>query len=229
MAIICRKFKLLFILTPRTGSSAVATALCHELEGEYLPAQDIVGESGRIAVPRKHTTLAQLERHGLMPPDERRNVFVFTCVRNPFDTLVSFYIKKAITYQPLLDNPNSFVHRIPGYVEDMRWAREHTFDEWIVRRYVPRLRDRFFGRRGGPRSLFSTYVKGVDAVMRFEHLQADLDRVLQQAGVTQRVLVPSFNVTTERGRDYRKYYSDRTRRIVESRFAEDLREYGYEF
>jgi hypothetical protein len=151
-------------------------------------------------------------------------------VRNPFDTLVSFYIKKAVTYQPLLNNPASFVHRIPGYAEDMRWAKEHTFDQWIERRYSRGLLDRVLrGRRGGPASLFSRYAEGVDAVMRFESLQTDLDGVLARAGVTRRIVIPNFNITPERDRDYRRYYTPRTRRIVESRFAEDLRRYDYQF
>lgn len=230
MAVICREHRLLFILTPRTGSSAVAKILCDELGGEHLLTKDVLDERGKQVVSRKHATLAQLLRHGILSADERRTLFCFTCVRNPFDTLVSFYIKKAVTYQPLLDNPASFVHRIPGYVEDMRWAREHTFEEWIERRYGRGLLDRLLRRRrGGPSSFFTRYADGVDAIMRFESLQADLDAVLARAGVARRLVIPNFNVTPERDRDYRRYYSARTRRIIESRFAEDLRRYGYQF
>jgi hypothetical protein len=230
MAILCRSHRLLFILAPRTGSSAVAKALSEHLEGENIPDQHILDDQGKFLASKKHTTLTQLHRYGLISPDQRRQLFAFTCVRNPFDSLVSFYIKKAVTYQHFLAKPDSFVYRIPGYAEDMRWARDHTFDEWIVRKFAPRLLDRLLGRRrGGPASLFSHYTDGTNAIMRFESLQADLDRVLEQAGVKQRVIVPNFNVTPERERDYRRYYSKRTRRIVEVRFAEDLHRYGYHF
>ena len=230
MAIICRAHRLLFILTPRTGSSAVAKALCEQLHGENIPEENILDGDGRFLVSKKHGTLEQLQKYGVIRPEERQQLFVFTCVRNPFDSLVSFYIKKAVTYQPFLDKPDSFVYRIPGYAEDMRWAREHTFNEWIARKYAPTLLDRLLGRRrSGPSSLFSRYTDGTDAIMRFEHLQEDLEKVLQQAGVKQHVTVPNFNVTPDRERDYRPYYNARTRAIVEARFAEDLRRYGYQF
>jgi hypothetical protein len=65
--------------------------------------------------------------------------------------------------------------------------------------------------------------------MRFEHLQRDFDQVLAQAGVTQGLTIPRINVTSDRDRDYRRYYTPAARRIVEYVFERELVRFGYEF
>ena len=42
MAIICRKYKLLFIMTPRTACTAIGELLCDHYDGEFLPGEDIL-------------------------------------------------------------------------------------------------------------------------------------------------------------------------------------------
>jgi hypothetical protein len=177
-------------------------------------------------VSKKHTTLAELLTHGCLSADERSRLLVFACVRNPFDSLVSLYVKKAVTYQPLLDDPSAFIHRVPGYVEDMEWCRSHSFDEWVHRHYAPSILDRLFGSKR--RSMFAKYTDGVDVVMRFERLQEDFDSVLARAGLPP-LQVPRINPTPERQPDYRRYYTPRSRRIVEYLSRDDCERYGYRF
>lgn len=229
MAVICRHHNLLAILTPRTACSAVATVLQTELQGVYIPEADTIDAAGRVVVWRKHTTLRQLERHALISQEQRRQLTVFTTVRNPFDSLVSLYIKKARTYQPLLNNPNSFVHRVPGYAQDMLWARDHSFEEWLFRRFGAPWLQRFLDPRKTRRSLFRRYTEGVDVVLKLESLQEDFDRLMQQVGVGRRLTIPNLNATPERLRDYRRYYTPRARRLIEAQFRDELERYGYSF
>src|SRR5215468_1500064 len=42
MAIICRQYGLLFIMTPRTACTAVGDLLCTHYGGEFIPAEDIL-------------------------------------------------------------------------------------------------------------------------------------------------------------------------------------------
>jgi hypothetical protein len=227
MAIICRSHRLLFIMAPRTGCTAIGDLLCDKLQGEFLPKSDVVDTSGTAILRHKHNTLRDLFQHGLLTPDEKTRLFTFTSVRNPFDSLVSLYVKLSTTYQYLLEDKASFVHRDPGYIEDMNWCRTHSFDDWIARRYAPRRVLRVFKRR--PRaSMFSRYTDGADYVMRFERLQADFDEVLRRVGL-EGLSIPRINPTPDRGPDYRAYYSPASRRLVEAALAEDLSRYGYSF
>lgn len=227
MAIICRDHALLFIMAPRTGCTAVGNLLCRDLGGEFLPQSDVVDSDGRAVMRHKHNTLRQLYHYDLLSPDEKKRLLTFTCVRNPFDSLVSLYIKLSSTYQHLLNDSTSFVHRVPGYVESMQWCRTHSFDEWIQQRYAPRRFLKIF-RRPRRASMFGRYTDGADIVMRFERLQSDFEEVLQTAGLPP-MQVPFDNATPERDRDYRSYYSKQSRALVESALGDDLHRYGYRF
>jgi len=227
MAIICRSQGLLFIMVPRTGCTAIGDLLCKELGGKFLPEDDILDARGVALLRYKHNTLSQLFEHGLLTAQEKARLFTFTCVRNPFDSLVSLYVKLSSTYQSLLEDNTAFVHRDPGYIDEMNWCRTHTFDEWLERRYAPRRVLRVFKRRRRA-SMFSQYIDGADYVMRFERLQDDFDEVLRRVGLP-RLDIPVFNATPDRVPDYRVYYSDRSRRLVESVFRADLTRDGYRF
>jgi hypothetical protein len=66
----------------------------------------------------------------------------------------------------------------------------------------------------------------MDAVLRFETLQKDLDRMLERFKIERR---PLRQMNKSEHGDYREYYTDRLREIVADRFAWEIREYGYEF
>jgi Sulfotransferase family len=227
MAIVSQTHRLLFVMTPRTGCTAIGKLLMESLGGEYLPPENILDERSFFVVQRKHCTLAQLLAHGILTDAQRRSLFVFGAVRNPFDSLVSLYTKLAVGYQPSLQDPNSWVHKVKGYAEDMEYCRTHTFPEWIEHRYGPTMWDRIKG--GGKKTLNARYVDGVDFVMRFERLQHDFEGALRQAGITQSLTIPSVNVTADRDRNYRRYYTPSARRIVEYVFDRELVQFGYEY
>jgi hypothetical protein len=227
MAIISHAHSLLFLMTPRTGCTAIASLLLACLRAEYLPSESILDEHARFVVQRKHCTLAQLLTHGILNPAQRRSLFAFGAVRNPFDSLVSLYTKLAISYQPFLQDQNSWVYKVKGYAEDVKYCRTHTFSEWIERRYARRVWDRLRGV--GKVTLNAPFVDGVDFVMRFERLQDDFNEVLRQAGIDQPLTIPSVNVTGDRETDYRLYYTPAARRIVEYALERELKQFGYEF
>ncbi len=228
MAIICRSYNLLFIMTPRTACTAVGSVLCRELGGEYLPENDILDDKGYFRVQSKHNTLTELLENDVMTATEASSLLKFTCVRNPFDSLFSLYTKKRHKYQPLLADPDSWVHKTPKYVEDMAFCKHHSFNAWIYKHYSRKAVKGVLGM--GKSSMFERFVKGVDEVMHFENLQGDFQRVLKRAGVPFELSVPVVNKTLERDREgYRKQYSSVSRKIVEYAFNDDLNRFGYRF
>jgi len=227
MAILSQTHRLLFVMTPRTGCTAIGRLLEDSLGGEYLPPDNILDERGYFLVQRKHCTLPQLLAHGILTEAQRRSLFVFGAVRNPFDSLVSLYTKLATGYQPSLQDPNSWVHKVKGYAESMEYCRTHTFTEWLEQRYARSVWDRLKG--AGKKKLNAPYVDGVDFVMRFENLQHDFGKALRQVGVTQTLTIPSINRTANRDKDYRRYYTPSTRRLVEYALDRELVQFGYEY
>ena len=96
MAIICRQYGFLFIMTPRTACTAIGELLCEHYGGEFLPSEDILDGTGQIKVPKKHTTLAELLEHGLLTENDTKALLKVATVRNPL-TLLSHSILSSDT------------------------------------------------------------------------------------------------------------------------------------
>lgn len=227
MAIICPKYRLLFIQAPRTGCTAIEKLLCDRFGGESLPRTEILDDEGFIRVGRKHCSIRQLLAERLIPADYRSHLTVVTTVRNPYDSLVSLYVKKRDKYQERLNDPDSWIHRVRGYVEDMEYCRTHTFEEWLTKRYAVGPLDAVLGR--GRRSLYGRYTEGVEVVMKFERLQRDFESLMRRLGVEEDVTIPNVNPTPRRSAAYQTYYTRKSRRIVAHAFKHELDEYGYVF
>ena len=227
MAIICRQYGLLFIMTPRTACTAIGELLCKHYGGEFIPPQDILNGNGGIAVQKKHSTLPQLIGNHIITAEEASSLLKVAAVRNPFDTLVSLYFKQRYKYQPLLDDPKSWVNRSPTYARNMRFAQTHSFDAWVLRKCAIQIAKRL---RGDPPSMFHDYMKGIDVAMRYETLNEDLRRVFARAGMPTDISIPSVNRTEERpAHEYSSFYSHWSKLAVCVAFSDDLRRYGYVF
>lgn len=227
MAIICRSFNLLFIMVPRTACTAIGEVLCNHLGGEYLPKEDILNPDGSIYIQKKHSTLAEIIAFDLLGVDEVRSLLKFCSVRNPFDSLVSLYLKKKYKYQPLLADSSSWVHRLPHYERDMRYCQHHTFESWLIKTCWKKSMKRFLGFTP---SMYDNYTKRMDVVMRYENIQADFSEVLKRIGATTDLTIPIVNQTSERTYpDYQEYYSKYSRSLVRFVYHHDLKKYNYRF
>ncbi len=228
MAIICRQYGLLFVMTPRTACTAIGELLLTHYDGTYLPADDVIDSEGNIRIQKKHSTLSELIENSSLSKEEAKSLIKFSAVRNPFDTLVSLYFKQRSKYLPLLADPDSWVNRIgPLYVKNMKYAQTHSFKQWLFRKCRRQMLKRFFG---APASMFRDYTGGMDFVIKYENLQNDLREVFRRAGMATNVCVPVINRTDERkNMEYRSYYTPMAAQAVRLAFAEDLKRYGYEF
>jgi hypothetical protein len=216
VAVISREHGYLFVHAPRTGGTALTPGvLLPLLGGRQLPRKPIQVPSPRgWRRIRQHITRTQLLEAGLLSVEAADRLLTFTTVRNPFDSLVSLYVKRR------------------DVLTDERWATDTAHNRELLalakRTSFPEYLDTLYGGAGRQR-LFGPHLEGADVVLRFEHLQADFDCVLQRLGVPGRIEIPRHNVTTVRARDYRSYYSPEARAIVERVFAEDLERFGYEY
>ena len=228
MAVICREHRLLFIMAPRTGCTAVAEVLRAELGGEDIPAADDPAAL-RAGVPVKHATLGQLLAIGAVSRRESAGLFAFSAVRNPYDSIVSLYVKQASGYRGLEGYGDDFIERSAQRRQSVRSAQQHNFEDWLVANYEKPLRRRLSRKLRSLRGGGNKWLEGVDFVMRYEHLQEDFDKALRRAGIDRRLTIPRVNVTPDRERDFRLYYTDRARQIVEDWYKRELLRFGYTF
>ena len=214
-------------MTPKTACTAIGEVLRKQFGGQFIPGKDILDSHGRIVVQRKHSTLSQLIQHGLLTVTESESLLKVAAVRNPFDSLVSEYLKKRLTYTPLLSDPSSWVNRSPRYAEDMRYCQTHSFNAWIFRLCSRKIIKRLLGNQA---SVFADFTRGMDVVMRFESIEKDLGEVFKRAGILSKAEIPVVNRTAERNhRDYRSFYSRPAALMVRWAYSYDLKTYGYHF
>ncbi|WP_100655931.1 sulfotransferase family 2 domain-containing protein [Alteromonas flava] len=148
-------------------------------------------------------------------------------VRNPFDRLVSWYSMITESGRLLSDYE---MQKNPGYnkIWQTVLSQSSTFEEFIFN--CSDATD----RSGWKPFLYNQtdYLKtadgniGADFIGRFENLSRDVERLCKIKGLTL-VSLPHINKSSHT--DYRKYYSEEMRTIIEERFAEDLEYFGYEF
>ena len=153
-------------------------------------------------------------------PEQFRDFYKFTFVRNPWDRLVS-------GYHYMRDGGE------PGVQSDLDWAERHIrpyadFDDFVlhglarpeIRRwltFVPQHEFVTLPWRRGPQ---------VDFIGKVEHMEQDFRQVAERLGKS--VPLETHN-RSQRGADYHSYYSLRTRAIVERYYGEDIKMFGYEY
>jgi sulfotransferase famil protein len=231
MAFISESHQFLFIASPRTACTAIAYGvLVPHLGATRIPWDHLVDDQGNILVDSKHGTLRQLVDHDLITREKAASLFKFCAVRNPFDSLVSLYAKYTTAYRSVAEDPRSFIHT-KGVTDEFLRAQSMPFSDWVIATYTrPRSPRRLWlRRRRTPRHMYGWFIEGMDQVIRFEHLQDDLASALKRVGVDRTLEVPLQNPTAGRDKDYRSYYTDEARRLVEHVFKPDLDRFGYRF
>lgn len=146
-----------------------------------------------------------------LPKDVFERCFKFAFVRNPWDLLVSMY-------HFILREPEAAKHdqvkALGGF---------NAFVEWVDSTPEPfpkgttRLQSEMITDAGG--NLL------VDFVGAYEDLEEDFSEVARIVGI--QAALPHVNRSVHN--DYRTYYNERTRAIVEEYFQPDIERFGYSF
>lgn len=227
MAVLCRDHNLLFIKAPRTGSSAVSKALREKLGGESIPPEPIFDER-RMFVGWQHSTLKQLLQYGFLNQDDLEGLVIVSGIRNPYDSVVSSYIKKSHTLPAKLNGPDAWPHSSRNRLRSIEYASSHSFSQWVKWQFGRTALRNFKEQKSG--SMYARYARQATYMIRFENLQEDFSQVLKLVGVKEKIEIPHFNVTKERKeKKYKDYYDWMSRLIVYYRFGGDIRNYGYRF
>jgi hypothetical protein len=171
-----------------------------------------------------HSTVDALTRVGFEPqfPDEghhapfheqrllkrykwppRENWLVFTTIRNHWDWAVSL----------------AFARR--------KFQRRNIPDtEWSVEMFKTVLRPCYYIEEN---KLFGLHAPHADIIIKFEHLEDDLNFVLSQRDLGPVELQHLRPTVWREKQSYREYYTDETRNYIAERFKGEIEEYGYEF
>lgn len=192
----------IFIEIPKTGSTSVLRVIgCGYSRNRIRVLRNVFGPVGKT---KRHLTATELRT---LPNFKKRNVLAF--IRNPYARIVSEYFFR---------NSRKAAFKNMTFEEFVRGVGEHIFEH-----PYPRLIDS--KRHLIPQVSFIKGPKGkvlVDFVGRQERLQSDLNGFCKEIGM-KTVKLKRRNVTSHN--HYSEYFTDETKKIVETVYGEDI-EYG---
>jgi len=203
MAYISDENEFLFFAAPATGSTAVIEALSKAGIGHYLPSENLV-KDGRLLVPRKHSTMRELEDHGLLGV-ERSAYCKVVGVRNPFSFHVAKYLRNTRQRVKQLENPRSWINRLPSEARDRASRQLRRQAQMTFEQYLHDLLDRL----EQPTAVQAHFLEGMDFYIHQEDSSADFDRFCELTGTNAAGKLRRVNVSglMADGKTYRDFYS----------------------
>ncbi len=200
------KHNYLFIELPRTGSTAISNELQTNYDG--------------ISILKKHSTYRDFKKEykylGKKP-------FIFSCIRNPIDRSLSYYIKSKggyydykfdADYKPSLYEKYYLLPIVSKIKQD-----NLTFFDFIKKFYCISYSD------------FSIIDhKNFNYIIRFEKLNEDFLEVLRKLNITPKRDLPVKNKTFEKKRDF-EYYLTKNKhiKIIVKTFGPFMKRWKYNF
>jgi len=161
--------------------------------------------SSQVTESTKHHTLQKLEsKYGKFD-------FSFAVVRNPWDWCVSWYYFTRDRALRRIQNPKQKGRFSLEYNQQVLDDYEKGFEYFIE---STKLTDQHH------------MTIGVSYIMKLENINYDIQLLKDKFNIKQEL--PYLN-TSSRNKDYREYYNDNTKQIVENKFKKDINTFGYKF
>lgn len=204
-----------FVHIPKTGGTSLALAL----EARAMKGDIMLGDTPKARQRRhrvqdsrtrgrlwKHSTLADID--GLVPGAVLDGLFAFTLVRNPWDRMVSYY---HWLLRQSFDHPSVGLAQRVGFTDFVAHPQTRQMFQPTPAAYYMRRAD---GR------------EQCNAYIRIEHFNKDAAPLANHLGFALKL--PKAN-QTDRDRDYRRYYTDPSARLLADICATDIARFGYSF
>ena len=223
MAILCEEINLLFICVPKAGSSSLENFLISNFGGKQVLTDHIWDDDGKtILVDYRHINIKEIIEHRLLTLAQLEQMKILVVTRNPFDWVVSFYVFNVNCYQRLKQEGE----KAPDWIT----AREHWLTELASMNFDEYVAHEFNNQN---RSVYGLFIEGIDEgkveVVKLEQLDIEVERIFQELGVKLFQNIPHYNKTEGKKTDFRLYYSNKSRQIIEQSFASDFERLGYSF
>jgi len=210
----------IFVHIRKSAGNSIQSALLPYAEDEQIDTGTRDGQQFQLRHPRyrtlsKHSSLQNYR--DAMPSDEFDHYFKFACARNPWTRMMSWWFffaygprnNPATTGRWLWRRPLQPTFKRQEFIKFVEW-NWHKAPEG--------------NRCSCLRNLMLDGEVAIDAVIRFEHLQADFDHVCQKIGVPTTPL-PHMNQSRNTG--YMRHYDSGTLALVAEACRDEIEYFGY--
>jgi hypothetical protein len=214
--IISHKHKFVYVRAKKVAGTSTEALISKFLEESGYDTTDVItpilegtnlGEASSWNY-RYEQNSANFENHSppkhiknRMGEDTYNSYFKFMNVRNPYDRVVSLYWNRI---------KDPYIHSAPSHAR--------SFKKFVTQRGHRRL------------TALHPWAVQVDDFIRFENLEADVNRILSKWFDINKFNLPKFKTQYRTDtRHYRDYYDDKTKEIVRAQYQKDLDYFGYEF
>lgn len=212
------RYNFLFVHIAKTGGTSVRAAL-RRLRW-HDPWHYPMWVCSRLSHLSGHRIGSKFPRHAkviaakeMLPHELFERLYKFAFVRNPWDLQVSSFHHVRRERPHLMQGHDDFDAFLRFKLDPERPYQYHLDTSIELQSdYLVDLHGKVV----------------VDFVGKYESLAADFAAVCERIGVHVPAL-PHERQATDRGRDYRSYYSDATAELVARRFARDIELFGYRF
>jgi Sulfotransferase family len=200
--------RFIFVHIFKTGGTSIRAALNPFVDRREYLAWNFIRRRLGFPPPTPYPGLSS-HAHGdeiraALPPEIFNHYFKFAFARNPWDLQVSLY---HYIMRWRAHHEHAAISRLGGFEEFLRYRIDHP--TWSQKCFV--------ADQSGKQIL--------DFVGRFENLSADFQHVCTRVGINPRL--PRLN--RSRHKDYRTYYTDRGRALVEQTCKDDIEFFDYSF
>jgi hypothetical protein len=201
---------ILFIHIPKTAGNSINEALLNAERHLDVKASETAPDMGNL---RLHATADEIRDR--LGPETYSRYFSVAFVRNPWDLMVSsFFWWRQYGIKGIDTMYHSAIIRNMEFEEFM----DSIYGRYFINEWHGEMSDWFMK---GERDI-------VDYVGQFETMKQDMDKISEITGIPRGTVdIPLRNATDRR--DYRVYYTDHSKKVVEKRFAYIIERFGYRF
>ena len=187
--------KFIFIHINKTAGTAVEKSLLEYGDKRVEPKNDL-----NFELTYKQSQHFNYKEYKEYLGSEYDNFFKFTVVRNPFDRVVSYYLKNSI-------NQNNL-----------------SFSDWVIDRY----KNKNFQDYKRMYSDYTHWIDkdNTDFILRFENLSSDFNILKQKLNIDCELKYHNVN---KNRLHYKEYYNEDTKEIITNHFKKELNTFNYKF
>lgn len=139
---------------------------------------------------------------------ESKNYLTFTFVRNPFDKILSSYLNWTIDNTPNFDD---YINMVKEVVDKKLYLNISHIKTNDISHYIPQY--------------IMIGNNKLDFIGRFEDYETDIIKLSKYKNLNN---LSSINIK-KNNINYREYYNNRNRKIIEDLYKEDLKLFNYTF